>query len=950
MPRWKVDHLWIFTADDELVEVLGTAPEACPFFDATLTETINGVDKLEFSIPAEHPRASKVIRGQVAVFAMPDGGYRAFRIQTQWQTLNEDGTRVRRFYCEDIAIDELHAAPVIERRPSSPFVALENALENSLWEVGQVDSGFPEASTHFYHESAMSCIRKITETWGGEIRFRITHDGKRITGRFVDFLLRRGKDTGRRIVAGKDMRSIVSMDDVTGVCTALYGYGKGEQLESGGYSRRISFADVEWSIENGDPVDKPKGQEWVGDPEALAAWGLRGGTVHRFDFAVFEDEEDPEELLRLTWEELQYRKAPQVSYNVSIVDLEAAAGYEHEAVRIGDSVTVVDDDMSPPLEFKARIVEIKRYLNEPERTELTIGQIQSTMTESVNRVGREMDNVVKVGDPLGYLNTAFQTLTDDLNRTPGYVYISPTDGITITDKPKDQNPTSAIRFKGGMLAIANEWDPATGDFKWQTFGTGDGFFANLIVAGTMLADRIRGGTLALGGWNNENGQFVVYDEEGELIANLDAGIGGFDRLYIGDVISDSVVKRLTEDVNYYVDPLNGSDENDGLTPETPLRSLQRAVDLCPHELFDAYCRIYVIGDAEEFAEYLYIRNFKGGGNLEFYFPENKSMTMQGAILVEDCYTRIKFYNAVINYRDTEQLGVIRLLNSSLIEFYNCVTYGGSTGEGTGASYGVHSAASNAIIYDCEFYDSWRACVFASNGSSINISNCKGQAQYGLWASRNAHIGGDREATAPAGTVSNTRTTGGGICYDWSDSPLPQPFDPGSAAPPPPPATGTKTKTWTSVGGASWRDRLGGWRNDNNYVYQGEWGSNGLHRGYWIFPADLWNTLQGKQIKRIRFYCSRLNRGGQAAPVTVDFYNHRYTSVANAKADNDPKRYGSPEDVTFRWGQSRWFDLPSSWFADFASGTAKGVCIYTSSRSNSRYAIFDPKAKIEVTYV
>lgn len=947
MARWKVDHIWIFTQDDELVEVLGMGPGACPFFDGVMTETINGVDTLEFSIPGDHPKASHVIRGHVAVIERIDGGYRAFKIQTQWQQQDENGVRVRRFYCEDIAIDELNAAPVIERRPTSPTDALEKALEFSIWEVGQVDSGFPTGSTSFYHESAMSCLQKIVETWGGEICFRVTHDGTRITGRYVDFLLQRGEDNGRRVVAGKDIRSMEEESDLTGLATALYGYGRGEETDTGGFGRRISFADVVWEKDAGDPVDKPKGQEWVGDPEALAAWGLRGGTIHRFDFSIFDDEEDPAELLRKTWEELQVRKAPRDTLNVSIYDLEASEGYEHEAVRIGDIVTVINDDMSPPLEYWARVIEIKRHLNEPEKTELTIGQEQPTMTDAINRVNRDLDNVVKIGDPLGYLNTTFQTLTDDLNRTLGYVYISAHDGILVTDKPKDQNPTSAIRIKGGMIAIANEWDAAANDFKWRAFGTGDGFTADLIVAGTMLANRIKGGTLTLGGWNNENGQFVVYDADGELIAELDAGIGGFDRLYIGDVISDSVVKRLTEDVTYYVDPLDGDDENDGLSPDSPLRSIQRAVDLCPHELFEAYCRIYLIGDATEFPEYLYLRNFSGSGNLEIFFPEDRSMTMNGAIFVEDCYTRIKFYNAKINYRDTEQAGVIRLLNSSLIEFYDCVTYGGSTGEGTGASYGVHANSSRALFRDCEFYDSWRACILANNGSSINVDNCKGQARYGLWASRNAHIGGNRDGTAPAGTTTPTYTTGGGICYDWADSSLDPKFDPGSAVPPPP-ATETKTKIWSSVGGASWRT-IYGWRNDNNYVYQGDWNGGGLHRGYWIFPSDMWNTLQGRTIKRIRFYCTRLNKGGQSAAVTVDFYNHRYTSVANAKADSDPKRYGAREDVTFRWGQSRWFDLPSSWFADFASGTAKGVCIYTASTANSRYALFSPKAKIEVTY-
>src|SRR5690606_41926649 len=58
-------------------------------------------------------------------------------------------------------------------------------------------------------------------------------------------------------------------------------------------------------------------------------------------------------------------------------------------------------------------------------------------------------------------------------------------------KPKDQHPTSAIQLKGGMLAIANEWDPAKNDFNWRVFGTGDGFTADLLTAGTLNASLVR---------------------------------------------------------------------------------------------------------------------------------------------------------------------------------------------------------------------------------------------------------------------------------------------------------------------------------------------------------------------------------------------------------------------------------------------------------------------------
>src|SRR5690606_36476683 len=374
----------------------------------------------------------------------------------------------------------------------NPLDALIGALENSLWEIGQVDGGFPEGSTNFYHETAMSCLQKMVETWGGEFRFRITHDGKRITGRYADFLLPAGTDTGFRVTVGKNLRELEGEEDITALATALYGYGRGEEHEeTGGFGRRISFADVEWKVENGDPVDKPLGQEWVGDPEALAVWGFQGGTVHRFDFVIFEDVEDPEELLRLTWEELQRRKAPQVNYRVKIIDLEHTEGRPFEAVRVGYWVTVIDDDFKPSLEFKARVIEKITPLNNPENAEIVLGQEIMTLQDAVNRATREASRAVKMGDSISLLDSTFQTLTDELRRTPGYVYITQTDGLLVTDKAKDQHPTSAIQLKGVMLAIANEWDPAKNDFNWRAFGTGDGFTADGITAGTLNASLVR---------------------------------------------------------------------------------------------------------------------------------------------------------------------------------------------------------------------------------------------------------------------------------------------------------------------------------------------------------------------------------------------------------------------------------------------------------------------------
>ena len=92
--------------------------------------------------------------------------------------------------------------------------------------------------------------------------------------------------------------------------------------------------------------------------------------------------------------------------------------------------------------------------------------------------------------------------------------------------------------------IAGERTADGRDWKWSTFGTGKGFYADFIVAGTMLADRIKGGTLELGGEDNGNGIARVLNASGKEIVRLDK-----DGVYaIGSYVCENVggLNRRTE--------------------------------------------------------------------------------------------------------------------------------------------------------------------------------------------------------------------------------------------------------------------------------------------------------------------------------------------------------------------------------------------------------------------
>ncbi|MGM0775441.1 MAG: phage tail spike protein [Bacillota bacterium] len=363
--------------------------EKCPFFVGIHTEQLNKDHTFEFTVPADHEAAAQVKENNLVAFKDEDGDFQLFQIYKIEEEHN--GTEiVTRAYAEH-AFFEMNDDIIEDLRTVNGTAdsAMDDALSKSRFQKGIV-ANLGLRTTNFYYESAVSSIQKIIQTWGGELKKRINFDGSAITGRFVDLLARRGADTGKRFEFTKDLVSIKRTVDISNLKSALYGRGKGEQTETGGYTRRIDFAEVVWNGSGLDPVDKPLGQKWVGDPVALERFGRIGSDtgkkMHRF--GIFEDgeETDPEALLQKTWNYLQTINTPRVTYEMSVLDLEEVAGLAHEKVRLGDTVLVIDKEFTPALRVESRVIEIKRDLVNPENTEIILGNFLPLFTDLASRL------------------------------------------------------------------------------------------------------------------------------------------------------------------------------------------------------------------------------------------------------------------------------------------------------------------------------------------------------------------------------------------------------------------------------------------------------------------------------------------------------------------------------------------------------------------------------------
>lgn len=256
-------------------------------------------------------------------------------------------------------IEALRKTPVRDFRPHEREAryAIDHVLDGTNWRAGYVaDTG--RRSTNVYFVSVFDALKKFCSVWQLEMQFFVEVTNGRIGARYIDFKHRLGKRRGARVVYGHNALEIVKEEERTELYTALIGRGKGEEVSSeeenksgqAGYGRKINFEEVEWSVANGDPVDKPAGQLYVEIPQATERYGVRGvdGQMKpKIGFVDFQDEEDKHELIKLTYAELERLSRPQVLFKTSSVYLEG---------QIGDVIRVVRPDRQ--IDYETRIFEI----------------------------------------------------------------------------------------------------------------------------------------------------------------------------------------------------------------------------------------------------------------------------------------------------------------------------------------------------------------------------------------------------------------------------------------------------------------------------------------------------------------------------------------------------------------------------------------------------------------
>ena len=387
-------------------------------------------------------------------------------------------------------------------RPTNREVVgvLTTILDGSRWQLGSVNVQ-RNYTGNFYYVTRKEAISKLIEATRIEIKPRLEFSRGKITGRYLDVFTRLGGRNGKVFVHGRDLLTVSEKKSQGAIYTAVVGRGKGEETDTGGYGRRITFKDVVWTKSRGNAVDKPAGQEYVEIPAMTELYGFEKGTKPRIKIVEFQDETDKEKLLRLSYEWLEKNSRMQVEYSAKVLNV--------GNLELGDTVGIFNPKLG--IKYETRVFKVKRNLVDNKLTEFGIGDKVTTSPFSRTiELAKEMKNFQD--DTVYWLDKIRERLSDKLINEDGYNYDLKADneykvpaGYYSFDKPIDQNPTKVVYMGAGKIAIANSKKP-TGEWNWKTFLDGTGATLDLINTGVLRAGRIQSAD-GSSYWDLDTGEF-----------------------------------------------------------------------------------------------------------------------------------------------------------------------------------------------------------------------------------------------------------------------------------------------------------------------------------------------------------------------------------------------------------------------------------------------------------
>lgn len=380
----------------------------------TIEREINVYDQLNVEVPPTRKNIDLLKKTMKVGVPYPSTKkYQLFKVEKV--SLNSKPLTITAI---DSAADDLDTQYLIRdkrfiNKPLSQVLPV--IFEQTTWKYKQFAPDNSDIIS-FYRISPKEALKKVEGIFGTEVRFLYSIQGNKVIDKTCEVYEQIGKSTNIRLVQGINVTNVDYTQDQTRLYTAAVGRGAGIQNTdndgnaTGGYSRSIEFTNISWSKANGDPVDKPVGQDYVEIPEATQKYGWldENGQCHpRIAKFEFPDEQNVNKLLKETYDKLLSLSQPQIIVETTVAKI-------GQRVNLGDEVTVVIYEPYK-LTYKARVIKVEENPDNDSLSAVTVGftSVERQAEREFQQEQALVDTKTDFNQALGDTKTNFNQALDD---------------------------------------------------------------------------------------------------------------------------------------------------------------------------------------------------------------------------------------------------------------------------------------------------------------------------------------------------------------------------------------------------------------------------------------------------------------------------------------------------------------------------------------------------------
>lgn len=472
-----------------------------------LTEKVGKAGGFKFDIPITHPNYQSVLPFQTYITIYKD--------ETEyWHgrviDTTEDFYRTKSVTCEgDLALLNDSILPVYQYSGDIPSyidyilglhnsqVEAEKRMSRGIIEVTDSNSYMSRANQN-YPGTLSELTEKLISSYGGYFRTRRVNETI-----YMDYLYLYGESNAQQLRIEENILDY-SCKFGGDFCTRLIPLGAKQEDTGEEDPQRITISSV-----NGGAI-------YIDNAELVARYGIIVGTK------TWDDVADPVHLKLKGQSYINSQEFPQ-NLELTAVDL-SDINIDIEALRIGCMTTVI----SPFHELSAEYFLSSKtsHLDAPEEDSVSLGAEIDTFTGKTAKRQQDTDNQISKVEQEA--RESIVNIGKTITGTKGgYVVLDTFDDsgklvdpwqLLIMDRPDKAQAVNVIRMNQGGIAFSTSGYDGPYKSAWDINGQ---FVADFIRAGTMLADRIRGGTLELGGQANQNGVLKILNAAAQQIGLWD---------------------------------------------------------------------------------------------------------------------------------------------------------------------------------------------------------------------------------------------------------------------------------------------------------------------------------------------------------------------------------------------------------------------------------------------